>query len=278
MTDAFDHDRNGEIDFFEFCFSIWNYCTMTPGSLVSFAFGTYAKGVNGELCGKDMRVILREFYGDDYHKNTTAVTVERDFNVLLRDKFDEIRQGDFKEFCKKHPLLLWPVFRLQERLQTKILGKSFWKDVAQRRYVIGNGEFYIEIGQLQNVQLHELDRLEYIHQHTEPGLDNDEKTYGGEKGTLEADAKDADGKQVTSGRIYTKQNRGNMSGYFFTTQTYVRKAVNRDEAEIPQESFAERFHNNMKQRAYKPPKMVKKGYVAKEEDLNLSPLEKVRST
>jgi hypothetical protein len=276
LPDAFDHDRSGEIDFYEFCFSVWNYCTMSPGTLVTFAFGTYANGINGQLCAKDIKTILTEFYGADYSKNQTAIVLERDFNVLLRDKFDEVRQDDFKAFCKSHPLLLWPVFRLQERLQRKVLGLSFWRDVAHRRYVIGDGDKYIEIGQLLNVQLHELDRLEYVHMHTKPGLQNNEKVYGGDQGTLATNAHD-DQKKKLKGKVFTKQNRPNISGYLFTTQTYVRNTVTRDPAVIPQDSFAEKFHTSFVKRHWRPPKMAKKGHVAGEEDLNLSPLEQVRT-
>ena len=40
---VFDADDSGEIDFQEWAFAIWNYCTMTKREIVSFTFDCYSK-------------------------------------------------------------------------------------------------------------------------------------------------------------------------------------------------------------------------------------------
>jgi Ca2+-binding EF-hand superfamily protein len=69
---VFDIDRSGEIDFFEFAFSVWNYCTAAVGSLVSFTFDIYATGQNGGLTLEDMDRMVVEIHGEDYQRNVAA--------------------------------------------------------------------------------------------------------------------------------------------------------------------------------------------------------------
>ena len=55
-------------------------------------------------------------------------------------------QGDldvdaFKQFSKTHKALLFPAFLVQESLQRRILGKSFWERHSNRRIEISKGQF-----------------------------------------------------------------------------------------------------------------------------------------
>jgi Ca2+-binding EF-hand superfamily protein len=72
IFNVFDIDKSGEIDFFEFAFSVWNYCTAAVGSLISFAFDLYATGQNGGITLEDMDRMITDIHGEDYDKKKAA--------------------------------------------------------------------------------------------------------------------------------------------------------------------------------------------------------------
>ena len=45
---------------------------------------------------------------------------------------EEINFNKFKEFHEKLPIIIYPAFRLQEKMKSRILGKRFWKDLYNR--------------------------------------------------------------------------------------------------------------------------------------------------
>jgi hypothetical protein len=55
-----------------------------------------------------------------------------------------------KKFARTHQALLFPAFKLQHHLQTKVLGANFWERASGRRVELSAGK-YIEMGELMRV-------------------------------------------------------------------------------------------------------------------------------
>jgi hypothetical protein len=47
----------------------------------------------------------------------------------------------FREFCRNHHNLLFPVFMLQRKLQKKAVGESFWETQSRKRVRLSRGRY-----------------------------------------------------------------------------------------------------------------------------------------
>lgn len=59
----FDSDGSGKVDFREFVLSLWNYCTIGPGSLEIFTFDLFDVDASGELSAEEVSQMLKDIYG-----------------------------------------------------------------------------------------------------------------------------------------------------------------------------------------------------------------------
>lgn len=69
-----------------------------------------------------------------------------------------ISLDQFGAFCKSHGSLLFPAFRVQNTLQEKIMGRSFWKKHSKRHIKMKSGEF-VSVGRYKELKLHADDAL-----------------------------------------------------------------------------------------------------------------------
>ena len=67
-----DEDGSGEVDFREFVTSLWNYCTVGPHALSIFAFDMYDCDSSGTIDKDEIRLMLKEVYGDEFDRNEFA--------------------------------------------------------------------------------------------------------------------------------------------------------------------------------------------------------------
>ncbi len=65
----FDRDGSGELDFREFVFSVWNFCTLTKHTLDLFLFDLYDGDKTGILNLAEIHRMLADMYGDKYEKD-----------------------------------------------------------------------------------------------------------------------------------------------------------------------------------------------------------------
>lgn len=56
----------------------------------------------------------------------------------------------FAEFAKTHQNMLFPAFTLQNMLQEKVLGRSFWGKCSERRIELSKGK-YISLRELMEL-------------------------------------------------------------------------------------------------------------------------------
>jgi len=151
-----DEDKSGQIDFREFVVAAWNYCTLSKGTLVMFAFDLYDDDHSGFIDGEEVEAMLRDVYGREFSSAPQANHII----VSLRKMSEEsgrsdlsikIDHAEFFDFCRNHPGLLYPAFRLQNQLRAKILGEAFWDEKASARLFLSDGK-YISAARL--LQLH----------------------------------------------------------------------------------------------------------------------------
>jgi len=69
----------------------------------------------------------------------------------------EISLEQFAAFSKNNPAMLYPAFKVQRKIQTKIMGVKFWDKVLDRRIlVIEEGSHYVSVKDILNAKISEV--------------------------------------------------------------------------------------------------------------------------
>ncbi|CAN0124331.1 unnamed protein product, partial [Pylaiella littoralis] len=155
----FDVDNSGAVDFREFVLSTWNCCTMDQDTLIRFAFDMFDRDHSGAIEATEVEGMLREIYGESFVDSpNAALTLKRVKELASRSDVKtqtketpqammakEAVQGedggkvyslsfeDFREFCREHAGMLFPVFTLQRKVRSGIVSEAFWKGCYGRR-------------------------------------------------------------------------------------------------------------------------------------------------
>lgn len=148
----FDEDASGEIDFREFVLALWNYCTLSRATLDLFAFDLYDRDSSGALSIGEIAGMCRDIYGHNFKSNPQARQIVKELREGKVEDEAGIDIDIFREFSRTHQALLFPAFLMQELLQKKILGKSFWEKNANRRIELSRGKF-IPIAKFMEIHL-----------------------------------------------------------------------------------------------------------------------------
>ena len=155
---SMDHDESGTLDLDEFFYflgvtrsSLFEYifeftdCTLED----EVDFGEFVRVV-GTMCmfGKDELLRLIFHYGDDDNsgfmdkqemktlldmcvetepKVVTAGQVARVMNKYQLDKDGRITYDEFRDMNLAYPSLMYPMYKFQHAMTTKILGQAFWE-------------------------------------------------------------------------------------------------------------------------------------------------------
>ena len=125
----FDSDGSGEVDFNEFIGVCCTYCMMSKQELLRFTFDSFDDDGGGTLDEEEFMVLCKAV-------NNMNPTFPGNFTTAL-EEFDQNDDGliDFDEFQdlnRHYPLVLFPAFRLQDRIQKVTLGEKGWVAVAKR--------------------------------------------------------------------------------------------------------------------------------------------------
>jgi Ca2+-binding EF-hand superfamily protein len=125
----FDSDGSGEVDFNEFIGVCCTYCMMSKQELLRFTFDSFDIDKGGTLDEEEFMILCKAV-------NNMNPTFPGNFTTAL-EEFDQNGDGliDFDEFQdlnRHYPLVLFPAFRLQDRIQKVTLGEGGWVSVAKR--------------------------------------------------------------------------------------------------------------------------------------------------
>ena len=145
---VFDKKNSFELNFRDFVFCLWSYCTV--GYLDLFAFDLYDRDADGLLTLSDMHGMLHDFYGDQIDSNRYARELEKKIKFLSQDGI--VDTTIFRKFCFDHNQLLHPIFKLQRTIQKKVIGLKFWGKLSKRRFMIAKGH-HISLRQFMREQM-----------------------------------------------------------------------------------------------------------------------------
>ena len=134
---CFDVNGGGDIDFLEFMLSVWNICRIQSDTLIKFTFNIYDTNSDGKLSNLEMKDMIREFYGS-VGSNPLAESCLQTLMETSEYQGGVIDVVDFKEYAINHQMLLFPVFQLQHKIQSRIMGIKYWE--RQHRYE--NSRYY----------------------------------------------------------------------------------------------------------------------------------------
>lgn len=128
----FDTTGGGEIDFLEFVVSVWNVCALDPHTLTNFTFDMYDVDSDGLLSCPEIETMIRELFGDQGAQNNSLAQECMDELMKLTEENGAITLQLFTIFSLRHSILLFPIYQIQRKLQSKVLGLKFWHSLHKK--------------------------------------------------------------------------------------------------------------------------------------------------
>jgi len=118
-----------EFDFPSWCTAILGFCTLTHDELVRSMYFLHDVDKNGFLDISELTVLLENMHQENeiFPSQLTASIVQ---HYILED--GKMDFEEFKHACQTHPMILWPLFRIQHRMRRNLLGRKFWEKIDGR--------------------------------------------------------------------------------------------------------------------------------------------------
>ena len=119
----------GKLTFDDFVQAVCTFNMYTKDDILLYAFNAFDADNSGVIDeGEFMQLCIIV--------NNDAPTYPDNFKLALT-AFDKNEDGmmdfdEFRELNDKYPMLLFPAFRFQDKVQSRILGRRVWVDVARR--------------------------------------------------------------------------------------------------------------------------------------------------
>ena len=128
LFSAIDVDGSGTIEFDEFVRVLSTYCMFTKDEILRFAFECFDVDGSGTIDEKEFIELCKTV-------NNASPTFPANFRGALQE-FDVNEDGliDYSEFLeldRRYPLVLFPAFRLQDRMQKLSMGEKMWLQVTE---------------------------------------------------------------------------------------------------------------------------------------------------
>jgi len=125
---SIDVDGSGTIEFDEFVRVLSAYCMFTKDDILRFAFECFDVDGSGTIDEKEFIELCKTV-------NNASPTFPANFKNALQE-FDVnedglIDYGEFLELDRRYPLVLFPAFRLQDRMQKISMGEKMWLQVVE---------------------------------------------------------------------------------------------------------------------------------------------------
>lgn len=125
---SIDLDGSGTIEFEEFVRVLSTYCMFTKDEILRFAFECFDVDGSGTIDEKEFIELCKTI-------NNASPTFPGNFrNALLEFDVNEdglIDYSEFLELDRRYPLVLFPAFRLQDRMQKISMGENMWHKVVE---------------------------------------------------------------------------------------------------------------------------------------------------
>ena len=129
---AFDLDKSGKLNFLEYVCAMWNFLSMDPGYLGSFAFSVFDDDGSKLLDFREIKQLVEMIQHKKYETNDGVRRLVDD----LKDISHQITIDQFAKFSRENPSMCAPLVSLQFILRKRVVGDSFWTNLAERRYKV----------------------------------------------------------------------------------------------------------------------------------------------
>lgn len=135
-----DTDGSGNISFEEFVASIGTYCMFTKDDILHFIFDIFDEDKSGTLDDAEFVKMSSGVNNGDPSWVGNFRTAMENFDV---NKDGLIDFGEFKMINKMFPLVMFPAFRMQDKMQKYTLGEKGWVRIHARKFAIQNLRAYM---------------------------------------------------------------------------------------------------------------------------------------
>ncbi len=127
------HEGDKKVDFLEFVVGVFNICTFNIDTLTRFAFDIFDSNNDGELALPAIERIIKEFFGDNLLEGSTGREALKNINHFTEERGGALSFESFTIYTTNHSMILLPVFRVQRKIQAKVMGLQYWYNIEKKR-------------------------------------------------------------------------------------------------------------------------------------------------
>jgi Ca2+-binding EF-hand superfamily protein len=122
----FDKNQDARLNFTELSIALWVFCSYRKDDLAYFTFQVFDTDNSGILSTLELKYMISLIWS---HKIDNHVTQALD--VLDHNKDSEVSINEFIKYSKSVPILLFPIFEMQNMLRGKTLGNNRWYHISE---------------------------------------------------------------------------------------------------------------------------------------------------
>jgi Ca2+-binding EF-hand superfamily protein len=128
LISTFHVAKNGKFNFMEYVCSMWNFLSIGPAALGSFAFQAFNANSSNCLDAREVKMFVELVHNKTYEKH---IGVQKLVDTLTRVS-PKISMTQFNEFSKMNPSLCIPLIRTRYLIQKQVIGDKFWQTLTAR--------------------------------------------------------------------------------------------------------------------------------------------------
>lgn len=168
-----DDSGDGSVDFEEFCAMLTLFCSISPASIVAFAFSLYDTDASCTLERDEIDRMMAEVYGKNWE---SSAKIRKVLKEIDDDGSGSIDIGEFEDACKKYVYLMKPAFDMQNILRDKTLGASTWKKISKKQNELYGKDFKTMMNKMSGREALVAERI--AHNKAVEALKEEEKREG----------------------------------------------------------------------------------------------------
>uniref|UniRef100_A0A7S2SKL7 EF-hand domain-containing protein n=1 Tax=Mucochytrium quahogii TaxID=96639 RepID=A0A7S2SKL7_9STRA len=138
LFEIVDLQKEGNLNLVEFIKTLTTYALFGNEEILQFCFYAFDKDKNGYIDHYELHKLVDLLHQD---KETKFMNIKKVLAQFDKNRDGRISFQEFKIINKKHPFLFYPAFRLQKRIEKKIMGARWWENKrAELRVARGQQE------------------------------------------------------------------------------------------------------------------------------------------